>query len=51
MTSRVDGFATSSLFESRLAREVIGSQGTVHVTTPGFRPGEVSELGELVRLM
>ena len=27
MTGRVDGFAASSLFESRLAREVIGSQG------------------------
>ncbi len=37
MTGWVDGFATSSLFESRLAREVIGTQGTVHVTTPGFR--------------
>jgi carboxynorspermidine decarboxylase len=47
MTEWVDGFATSSLFESRLARGVIGDQGTVHVTTPGFRPAELGELGKL----
>ncbi|MGO9462795.1 MAG: hypothetical protein ACLQIB_13925 [Isosphaeraceae bacterium] len=47
LASRVDGFAASSLFESRLAREVIGSRGTVHLTSPGLRPREISELGEL----
>ena len=47
MASRVDGFATSSLFESRLARSVLGERGTVHVTTPGYRPDEMAELGEL----
>jgi carboxynorspermidine decarboxylase len=47
MTGWVDGFATSSLFESRLARGVIGDRGTVHVTTPGLRPGELRELGRL----
>ncbi len=47
MTSWVDGFATSSLFESRLARKVIGEKGTVHITTPGFRPEELRELGRL----
>jgi carboxynorspermidine decarboxylase len=47
MASRVDGFAASSLFESRLAREVIGSRGTVHLTSPGLRPQEVLELAEL----
>ncbi len=47
MTGKVDGFAVSSLFESRLAREVIASTGTVHLTTPGLRDGELSELGEL----
>jgi carboxynorspermidine decarboxylase len=40
----VDGFATSSLFESRLARSVCGNDGTVHITTPGFRPHELAEL-------
>jgi carboxynorspermidine decarboxylase len=44
MANWVDGFATSSLFESRLARGVIGQRGTVHITTPGYR---VDELGEL----
>jgi carboxynorspermidine decarboxylase len=47
MAGRVDGLATSSLFESRLAREVLGDRGTVHVTTPGFRPDEIDELGRL----
>src|ERR1700730_3665880 len=47
MTGWVDGFATSSLFESRLPRGVIGKKGTVHVTTPGFRPAELRELGQL----
>jgi carboxynorspermidine decarboxylase len=47
MKGRVDGFAASSLFESRLAREVLGAEGSVHVTTPGFRPEEMPCLAEL----
>ena len=47
MKGRVDGFAASSLFESILAREVLGNGGSVHVTTPGFRPDEMSRLAEL----
>jgi carboxynorspermidine decarboxylase len=47
MASRVDGFAASSLFEARLARDVIGTRGTVHLTSPGLRPPELLELGEL----
>jgi carboxynorspermidine decarboxylase len=47
MTGKVDGFAVSSLFEARLAREVIESSGTVHLTTPGLRDGELCELAEL----
>jgi len=47
MTRWVDGFATSSLFESRLARGVIGEKGCVHLTTPGLRPHEVCELAQL----
>ncbi len=47
MAKKVDGFAVSSLFEARLAREVIGSLGTVHLTTPGFCRSELAELGEL----
>ena len=47
MTPHVDGFAASSLYECRLAREILGARGTVHITTPGFRPGEMSVIGEL----
>ncbi len=47
LASKVDGFAVSSLFEARLAREVIGSKGTIHLTTPGLRADEIHELGEL----
>jgi carboxynorspermidine decarboxylase len=47
MTGWVDGFATSSLFESRLARGVIADRGSVHLTTPGLRPGELCELAQL----
>ena len=47
MAPHVSGFAASSLFEARLAREVIRDQGTVHVTTPGFRPDEIHELAEV----
>jgi carboxynorspermidine decarboxylase len=47
MAPRLDGFATSSLFEARLAREVVAEGGTVHITTPGFRPDEMAEVGRL----
>jgi carboxynorspermidine decarboxylase len=43
----VDGFSVSSLFEARLAREVIGKDGRLHITTPGFRRDEISEIGAL----
>lgn len=45
---RIDGFSVSSLFESRLAREVLGeAEHCLHLTTPGIRPKEFSELGRL----
>lgn len=40
----VDGFSASSLFEAKLAREVIKNKGSIHITTPGFRADEISEL-------
>lgn len=51
----VDGFSVSSLFEARLADEVLrqGSaqvllgQGSIHLTTPGIRPDEIDELALL----
>lgn len=43
----VDGFSTSSLFEASLARSVVPSFGTIHLTTPSLRPEEVSTLSEI----
>jgi len=47
MAPMLDGFAASSLFEANLAREVLGGGGTVHITTPGFRPDEIDSLAEV----
>jgi carboxynorspermidine decarboxylase len=33
----VDGFSTSSLYESILARDVLDQEGQIHFTAPGFR--------------
>lgn len=43
----VDGISVSSLFEARLAKEVFGEEGGLHLTTPGLRPEEFAELGNL----
>lgn len=40
----VDGFAVSSLFEARLADEILAGQGAIHLTTPGIRTDELDEL-------
>ena len=51
MAPRLDGFAVSSLYEARLARQIVDYCGTdwasVHITTPGFRSGESHEIGSL----
>ena len=47
MVPRLDGFAASSLFEARLAREVCGRGAEVHLTSPGIRPGEVDDLASM----
>lgn len=44
---QLDGFAASSLFEARLARSLAQAGQSVHVTTPGLRPDEMSELCEV----
>jgi carboxynorspermidine decarboxylase len=41
----VDGFSVSSLFEARLAQEVLQKTGGIHLTTPGIRPDEIDALG------
>ncbi len=53
--SFVDGFSVSSLFEARLADEmirqdspqVLAGQGSIHLTTPGIRHDELDELSML----
>src|SRR5260370_12531929 len=42
MKTRVDGFATSSLYEARLARAVLDEAASVHITTPGFRSAQIA---------
>ena len=43
----IDGFSVSSLFEARLADEILSGQGGIHLTTPGIRPDEQDELSLL----
>ena len=43
----VDGFHASSLFEAKLARQILGDKSVIHVTTPGMRPDEYDELNQL----
>ena len=42
----VQGFSASSLYESIIARDVLKTAGTVHLTTPGLRPDEVNKISE-----
>lgn len=47
---RVDGFSVSSLFEARLASEIVETSGhppqksSLHITTPGLRTSEIEEV-------
>jgi len=47
MAKRLDGFAVSSPFEARLARQITGDRESIHMTTPGMRREEVREIGTL----
>jgi carboxynorspermidine decarboxylase len=44
---KVDGFSVSSLFEARLAHEVLAGAGSLHITTPGLLRDEMAEIGDL----
>ena len=44
----VDGFSVSSLFEARLADEILAGQGGIHLTTPGIRPDEWDDMARLL---
>ncbi len=45
--SYLDGLSVSSLFEARLAKEVLADFGKLHITTPGLRDYEFQELTEI----
>ena len=47
MAPRLDGFAVSSPFEARLARQITRDRESIHMTTPGMRREEVKEIGTL----
>ncbi|WP_367154533.1 carboxynorspermidine decarboxylase [Methylomonas sp. HYX-M1] len=47
LSDLVDGFSASSLFEAKLCREAAQNRGSLHLTTPGIRPDEFSELASL----
>ncbi|MFI3197856.1 MAG: carboxynorspermidine decarboxylase [Methylococcaceae bacterium] len=44
----IDGFSVSSLFEARLANEILAGQGGIHLTTPGIRPDEWQDMAGLL---
>lgn len=43
----LDGLSVSSLFEARLAKEILGEEGSIHITTPGLRSDEFHEINRL----
>ena len=47
MAPRLDGFAASSLYEARLARETLGVGGSLHITSPGLRADELPEIASI----
>jgi len=47
LSSYVDGFTVASLFDARLAREVVGHDGFVSICTPGFAEREMEEIADL----
>ncbi len=47
LKQRLDGFSVSSLFEAKLAKEIVGQGGNLHLTTPGLRQDEFAELSAL----
>lgn len=47
IASNVDGFSVSSLFEAKLARDILGYHKIVHITAPAFKPNEIDDISEL----
>lgn len=53
LTRFTQGLHASSLFEARLAREILGDTGLIHVTAPCFSDQEVADLcavGDMISL-
>jgi len=46
-TEYLDGLSVSSLFEARLAKEILTDKGSIHITTPGLRNNEFKEINSL----
>ena len=46
-TEYLDGLSVSSLYEARLAKEMLGDEGSIHITTPGLRDNEFEEITKL----
>ena len=47
MAPQLAGFAVSSPFEARLARNALVNSGSIHFTSPGIRPREAGKLAAL----
>jgi len=47
ISQSVDGLHASSLFEVKLARQILDDDGIIHLTTPGLRSDEIAELDKL----
>jgi carboxynorspermidine decarboxylase len=47
MIPSLDGFAASSLFEAELARKLLSTNGTLHLTSPSLKVDELGKIAEL----
>ncbi len=43
----LDGLSASSLFEAKLAKEILADTGAIHITTPGLKENEFKEIAAL----
>lgn len=47
IADHVDGFATSSVFEAQLSRQIIAQSGSIHLTNPGLCADDIPEIASL----
>jgi carboxynorspermidine decarboxylase len=47
ISSRVDGFSTSSIFEARLVKSFAKRETSIHLTTPNIRDNHIGKIAEL----